>query len=74
VISPVFRVRVWLSHERPEEAERELTRLAEAPPHKIPGFATRDWDFLSLDTANLFMVCAETIPGVLKVDPPTRGY
>lgn len=62
-------VRVRLSHERAEEAKKELDALAEEH-----GMYISDWwldveyRFLSRETAGMFAICAENVPGVVRVE------
>lgn len=61
-----IKVRVSLSHERPIEAERELTGMAGFSPFRRGG--EKVWEFSSREWADLFANQARYVPGVSHVD------
>ncbi len=64
-----IQVKVSLARDRRREAEKELIHLA-GPNAYGPGrqgtWSDLTWDFVRREDADLFMVNAQTVPGVLS--------
>jgi hypothetical protein len=65
---PRIIVRVWFSHDRAQEAEKELIELAGQRPYRQGTAPERLWDFADLEQAQMFKVNAEHTPGVSRID------
>jgi hypothetical protein len=60
-------VRVWLSRQRAQQAERELTDHAGSKPYRQGTSPELMWEFDSLERAQMFQIATENTPGVVRI-------
>jgi len=68
IVSQRVIVRVWFSHDRAQEAERELADLAGQRPYRQGTSCELLWDFSNLEQAQMFKVQADNTPGVKRIE------